>query len=106
MWAIGLCRFGFKIIGLWPENYKTNKNNFVFNIHAIIVFIILTFVFLMPLIWSLIRVWGNMILMIDNLQITLTGIAIWAKFCIMWRKQSGIFKNQETYKVIFLHFLN
>ncbi|XP_067206070.1 uncharacterized protein [Linepithema humile] len=90
MWAIELCRFGLKVTGLWPENHKTNKNNFISNIHATIVFIMITFVSVIPLICSLVRIWGNMILMIDNLQVTITLTAIWAKFVIMRWKRSAI----------------
>ncbi|KAF3054314.1 Odorant receptor 279 [Nylanderia fulva] len=50
----------------------------------------LTFVWGIPLVHALIRVWGNMTLMIDNLRITLPALMILLKYIIMQRKQSVI----------------
>ncbi|XP_011051838.1 PREDICTED: uncharacterized protein LOC105144558, partial [Acromyrmex echinatior] len=41
-----------------------------------------------PLVWALIRVWGDMVLMIDNLRITLPLIVVLFKFIIIrWKRK-------------------
>ncbi|XP_067206063.1 odorant receptor 9a-like [Linepithema humile] len=91
VWAIKLSRYGFKLFGLWPENHKiTNKNMFVSNIQASFIFIMIILVLIVPFIWSLVRVWSDMILMIENLQITLPIIISCLKIVIMRWKRSAI----------------
>ncbi|XP_067206051.1 odorant receptor 82a-like [Linepithema humile] len=91
VWAIQLIRYSFKMTGLWPENHEvTNKNNFVSNIQASFIFIMIILVLIIPLIWSLVRVWSDMILMIENLQVTLPFIISCLKFVIMRWKRSAI----------------
>ncbi|XP_067206050.1 uncharacterized protein [Linepithema humile] len=90
-WAIKLNRCSFKIIGLWPENHEViNTNNFVSNIQASFIFIMVTLVLVIPFTWSLVRVWSDMILMIENLQLTLPLIFSCLKLLIMRWKRSAI----------------
>ncbi|XP_018407527.1 PREDICTED: uncharacterized protein LOC108783456 [Cyphomyrmex costatus] len=70
-WAIKLNRLGLELIGLWPKNDEVPKNNFSSDLRVVIIFVIVTFISGIPLTCSLIRVWGDMILMVDNLQVTL-----------------------------------
>ncbi|XP_025161024.1 odorant receptor Or2 [Harpegnathos saltator] len=85
-WAIGLNRRMLKIVGLWPlENKDTNvallsKLQLLFNV-ATLIFV------LIPALWSLIRVWGDMMLMIDNLQYTLPLLITALKVSILWSKR-------------------
>ncbi|XP_067206064.1 odorant receptor 22c-like [Linepithema humile] len=91
VWAIKLNRCAFKMIGLWPENQEeTNTNNFFSNILASFIFIMITLVLVIPLIWSLVRIWSDMILMIDNLQLTIPIILSCLKLVIMRWKRSAI----------------
>ncbi|EFN82991.1 hypothetical protein EAI_13719 [Harpegnathos saltator] len=75
-----------KIVGLWPlENKDTNvallsKLQLLFNV-ATLIFV------LIPALWSLIRVWGDMMLMIDNLQYTLPLLITALKVSILWSKR-------------------
>jgi len=93
VWAIELNRFSLKMIGLWPENYETiNKNDFISNIQASIIFIMIILLLAIPLIWSLVRIWGDMILMIDNLQVTLPVMVASLKLLIIRWKRSGMLK--------------
>ncbi|XP_067206076.1 uncharacterized protein [Linepithema humile] len=79
------------MIGLWPENQEeTNTNNFFSNILASFIFIMTTLVLVIPLIWSLARIWSDMILMIENLQLTLPLILSCLKLVIMRWKRSAI----------------
>lgn len=86
--ATELNQFTLKLIGLWPKNPKELKGGFVSNIQASFYFIIMILT-IIPLIWSLVQVWSDMILMVDNLQVTLTLITSCLKFVIMRWKQSG-----------------
>ncbi|XP_067206065.1 odorant receptor 22c-like [Linepithema humile] len=91
VWAIKLNRVAFKMIGLWPENQEeTNTNNFFSNILTSSIFIMITLVLVIPLIWSLVRIWSDMILMIENLQVTLPLILSCLKLVIVRWKRSAI----------------
>lgn len=92
VWATELNRFGLELVGLWPKTDKTVKNNFISDLRVGGIFVVITFLSLVPLVWSLVRVWGDMILMIDNLQITLPlAVASLKLFVIRW-KRSGVLK--------------
>ncbi|XP_070152485.1 odorant receptor 10-like [Polyergus mexicanus] len=95
-WTIGLNRCMLRIVGLWPQDSNSRetllpKLRLLFNV------ITLIFVLTIPAVMSLIRVWGDMILMIDNLQYTLpllitptwlTGTVL--KVSIMWCKKKAL----------------
>jgi len=92
VWAVKLNRFSLNIVGLWPEKHEAvNKNSFVSNIQAGIIFMIILLL-VVPVVCSLVRVWSYMLLMIDNLQVTLPLIMVCLKIIIMRWKHSGIFK--------------
>nr|XP_012220510.1 PREDICTED: uncharacterized protein LOC105671151 [Linepithema humile] len=90
MWATELNRCGLELVGLWPKIDEKVKNNFVSDLRVCIVFIIVTFLSVVPLVWSLVRVWGDMLLMIDNLQVTLPLIVVSMKLLIIRWKRSAI----------------
>ncbi|XP_018354226.1 PREDICTED: uncharacterized protein LOC108755609 [Trachymyrmex septentrionalis] len=89
-WAIKLNRLGLELLGLWPKSDKISKNNFSSDLRVIIIFVIVTFVSGIPLACSLIRVWGDMILMIDNLQITLPLLVVSLKLVVLRWKQTAL----------------
>lgn len=91
-WAVELNRLGLEIVGLWPKSEEVSKNKFASDLRVISVFVIVTFVSGIPLTCSLIRVWGDMILMVDNLQITLPLLVVSLKLVIMRWKQTGMAK--------------
>lgn len=93
MWAIELNRFGLELVGLWPKTDETMKDNFVSDLRVCIVFVVVTLLSVIPLIWSLVRVWGDMILMIDNLQVTLPLVVVTLKLLIIRWKRSGVLKK-------------
>ncbi|GAB1864520.1 Odorant receptor [Camponotus japonicus] len=89
VWAVELHRLGLELIGLWP-NCKTDeatKKGHGSDIRVGLAFITVILVSGVPLIWALLRVWGDMVLMIDNLRITLPLIVVSIKFVIMrWKR--------------------
>lgn len=89
-WAIGLNRCMLKIVGLWPEESKDQREEFLSKIRLLINITTLMFVLTIPSLVSLITVWGDMILMIDNLQFTLPFLILIMKNFIMWYKRGGI----------------
>lgn len=88
-WAIGINRFTLKMIGLWPDEKLNNRQKFLANLRAFAIFTTVVTVSIIPGIFSLIRVWNDMISLIDNLQITLPMIATSIKIIIMWLRKEG-----------------
>ncbi|XP_025989907.2 odorant receptor 43a isoform X2 [Solenopsis invicta] len=85
VWAVEINRIGLELIGLWPN--ETIKNTFVSDLRMGMIFFIVTFLSIIPLLCSLIRVWGNMILVVDNLQVTLPLLVVSLKIIIMrWNR--------------------
>ncbi|XP_020295865.1 odorant receptor 43a-like [Pseudomyrmex gracilis] len=90
VWAIELNRFGLEFVGLWPAIDKTSKTSSVSDLRVVISFVTVTLLTVIPLIYSLVRVWGDMILIIDNLQLTLPMVMISFKIVIMRWKRSAV----------------
>ncbi|KAL6266486.1 hypothetical protein P5V15_003335 [Pogonomyrmex californicus] len=89
VWAVELNRFGLELIGLWPKTYEITKNNYMSDLRISIIFILITFVTGIPLVWSLIRVRRDMVLVIDNLQITLPlMVAVLKLFMMRWKRSA------------------
>ncbi|XP_011687038.1 PREDICTED: uncharacterized protein LOC105449479 [Wasmannia auropunctata] len=89
-WAIGLNRCMLKIIGLWPEETKDQREELLSKLRLLLNVIMLIFVLTIPALTALIIVWGDMILMIDNLQYTLPLLITLLKVFIMWYKKGDL----------------
>ncbi|KYN05656.1 Odorant receptor Or2 [Cyphomyrmex costatus] len=89
-WAISLNRCMLKIIGLWPEENKNQREELLSKIRFLLNVIMLIIVLTIPALMSLIRVWGDMILMIDNLQYTLPLLITTLKVFIMWYNKGAL----------------
>ncbi|XP_029672550.1 uncharacterized protein LOC115241131, partial [Formica exsecta] len=87
-WAIELNRLSLNWIGLWPKSDEFALKRFGPDIRVGFTFIMITFFSLIPLVYALTRVWGDMILMIDNLRVTLPMLSVLLKLVIMRWKQS------------------
>lgn len=96
VWAVNLHRLGFEITGLWPKSDKCTKKSLWPEMRVSIVFILLIFVSNIPPMCAITQVWGNMVLVIDNLQTTLPQLITLVKFIIIRQKQTGIYP--ELYK--------
>lgn len=57
---------------MWPKTDETVKNSFISDLRVSIIFVIIIFLSVVYVVWSLVRVWSDMILVIDNRQIILT----------------------------------
>ncbi|KAH0954193.1 OrU4, partial [Eciton burchellii] len=88
-WAVQLNRFGLKLIGLWPVSDEVAEIKLA-DLRVVIIFIIVTFVSGIPLVCSLARVWGDMLLMVDNLQITLPLLVVSLKLAVMRWKRAAL----------------
>ncbi|KAL6260524.1 hypothetical protein P5V15_008048 [Pogonomyrmex californicus] len=89
-WAIGLNRFMLKIVGLWPQGSKNQREELSSKFRLFFNVITLIFILTIPALVSLIRVWGDMILMIDNLQYTLPLLITTLKVFIMWYNKEAL----------------
>ncbi|XP_018060289.1 PREDICTED: uncharacterized protein LOC108695060 [Atta colombica] len=87
MWAVNLPRLAFEMVGLWPKHYKCIKKNLWAEIWVAIVIISLIFISNIPMICTIIQVWGNMLLVIDNLHTTLPQIIVSVKYVVIRRKR-------------------
>ncbi|KYQ51743.1 hypothetical protein ALC60_09132 [Trachymyrmex zeteki] len=86
VWAIELQRLGFEMIGLWSNTEKFKKSLWP-KIRVGVIFILLIFISI-PTICAVIRVWGDMVLLIDNLQITIPMLIVSVKYVILRWKQT------------------
>ena len=92
MWAIHLQRLGFEMVGLWPKPNKCTKKSLWPDIKIGIILILLIFVSNIPMIRTIIHVWGNIVLVIDTLHTTLPLIVVSMKYIIILRKRMGTFR--------------
>ncbi|XP_011173573.2 odorant receptor 43a [Solenopsis invicta] len=83
-WAIGINQTCLKLMGLWPDSELSRRQKFVTDVRAIIFFTIMMCVAVIPGLMAFVRVWGNMMAMVDNMQISLPFSATTLKFIIMW----------------------
>jgi len=90
VWAIELNRFSLELVGLWPKTNEAVKNTFVSDLRIGVIFFIVTFLSIIPILCSLVRVWGDMLFIIDNLQITLPLLVISLKIVIIRWKHTGM----------------
>ncbi|XP_025161002.1 odorant receptor Or2-like [Harpegnathos saltator] len=89
-WAIGLNRFMLKIIGLWPPDNRDPHVTIKSKIRLLCSIIIMLFILTIPTFASLIKIWGNMMLMIDNLIYSLSLLIALFKVFIIWYKQEDL----------------
>lgn len=89
MWAVELNRFSLELIGLWPRTNEAVKNTFISDLRVGMIFFIVTFLSVIPLLCSFVRVWGDMILIVDNLQVTLPLLVVSLKLVIIRWKRTG-----------------
>ncbi|XP_039307333.1 odorant receptor 43a isoform X2 [Solenopsis invicta] len=89
-WATRLNRFVLNIVGIWPSAHKNAYDKFLSNLHVTFVIAIILFVGEIPAIHSLVRTWGDLLSMIDNLQFSLPfTIAIIKLIDIWWKKTAS-----------------
>ncbi|XP_018303871.1 uncharacterized protein [Mycetomoellerius zeteki] len=91
IWAVNLHRLGFEMVGLWPNSNECTKKSLWSEIWVGIIFILLIFVSNVPMICAVIEVWGNMVLVINNLQTVLPEITASVKYVILLRKRKVLF---------------
>ncbi|XP_070170259.1 odorant receptor 10-like isoform X3 [Polyergus mexicanus] len=75
------------MLGLWPQVFENVRDRFLSDLRTIFSFFLFLFIGLIPTIHSLVRTWGDMIAIIDNLQFTLPLVMTIIKLVIIrWRK--------------------
>ncbi|XP_071561890.1 odorant receptor 4-like [Temnothorax nylanderi] len=86
-WVITLNRSFLSLLGIWPEPYKTPQSKLMINIRVIIILNIIIWSCVIPTFHSLIKIWGNITSMIDNLQYSLPLLIAIMKLVLLWRKK-------------------
>ncbi|KYM88526.1 Putative odorant receptor 13a [Atta colombica] len=89
-WAVKLNRFSLNLIGLWPKTAQNFRQQLMSNFRVLVVFLSITLGLLIPSIHSLTRIFGDIILMLDNLQFTLPAISCSIRIIIFWWKKEAI----------------
>ncbi|XP_029672546.1 odorant receptor 43a-like [Formica exsecta] len=89
-WAVKLNRCTLELIGLWPETKQTTWQKCMRNLRALVVVMSLWIGILIPAIHSLIRIRGDVMLMIDNLQFTLPVFTAMLRVVIFWWKKEAM----------------
>ncbi|XP_053593907.1 odorant receptor 43a-like [Microplitis demolitor] len=83
-WAVGLNRTVLKILGLWYYNNQTRWQTLTFNVQTFI-FVIGIFTFVtFPQTLALIKIWGDLTLIVDNLIVNLPITTCELKIFILW----------------------
>lgn len=93
-WAIGLNRIVLGLLGVWPKNNETKHSKLRSNIRIILTLNIIICACIIPTIHSLLKIWGDILCMIDNLQYTLPLLMAITKLSIIWLKKKG---NMDTH---------
>ncbi|XP_029159448.1 odorant receptor 30a-like [Nylanderia fulva] len=89
-WAIGINRASLKIIGLWPDDKLTRRQKFLANLRASIIFVTMFITAVIPGIIALVKVWGDILAMTDNVQISLPFSITVTKFCLLWQRKESL----------------
>ncbi|XP_039312124.1 uncharacterized protein LOC113004326 [Solenopsis invicta] len=89
-WAIGLQRSMLKIVGLWPQQSQDQHKEFFSKFWMLFNATIIIFVLAIPALIELIKVWGDMIQITENLQFTLPILTTTIKIFIMWYKKGDL----------------
>ncbi|XP_071626221.1 odorant receptor 9a-like isoform X2 [Temnothorax longispinosus] len=87
-WAVKLNRFTLNLIGLWPKVARNPRQKLMCNFRVLVTLLGLISL-LIPSIHSLIKIFGNSLLMLDNLQITLPAISCMIRIMIFWWKKEA-----------------
>ncbi|XP_012538689.1 odorant receptor 67c [Monomorium pharaonis] len=88
-WAVKLNRFTLNFIGLWPNIAQNPRQKLMCNFRVLVTLMGLISL-LIPSIHSLIKIFGNSLLMLDNLQFTLPVISCLIRIVILWWKKEAI----------------
>ncbi|XP_011879047.1 PREDICTED: odorant receptor Or2-like [Vollenhovia emeryi] len=89
-WAIGINRISLKILGLWPDEKLSRRQKFLADFRAFVIFTTMFWVSVLPGLLALLRVWGDMLAMTDNMQIGLPFSITVMKFVIMWLRKKEL----------------
>ncbi|XP_011647466.1 uncharacterized protein LOC105433727, partial [Pogonomyrmex barbatus] len=98
-WAVQLNRFSLKLIGLWPEENVSSYEKMSSNLRLLCVIITISCVCTTPSVHLLLKVWGDITAMIDNILFTLPLLTVSLKLLIMWWKK-------ETFGYTLRHITN
>lgn len=88
-WAVKWNRITLNFLGLWPKTARSYREKLMCNFRVFVAFLGLTICVLIPSIHSLIRIYGDIILMIDNLNFTLPAMSCTIRIAIFWWKKEG-----------------
>ncbi|XP_011350079.2 odorant receptor 43a isoform X1 [Ooceraea biroi] len=88
-WAVKLNRTSLNLIGVWPDPEENSREKLMSNIRVIITFLVVISL-LVPCIHSLIKTHSDIMLTIDNLQITVPVMSTIIKLPIFWRKKKAL----------------
>ncbi|XP_011867926.1 PREDICTED: odorant receptor 49b-like [Vollenhovia emeryi] len=89
-WATKPNRIVLNIFGLWPNVRENPRDRFFSNLRVIFTFVIFVFTGVTPAIHSVVRIWGDLMSMIDNLQTILPCIMTIIGLVVIWWKKPDL----------------
>lgn len=88
-WAIGINRIMLNILGLLADTNDTLRRKILSNLQTFIFVFLIFFWSIFPQVLALIKVWGNMTLMFDNMVISIPMSISGLKLIIAWHNKKG-----------------
>ncbi|XP_026826867.1 uncharacterized protein LOC113562258 [Ooceraea biroi] len=88
--AIELNRLSLTLFGVWPKNNETKQNKLMSDIRVIILLTVILWICIIPSLHSLLKSCDDIMLTIDNLQITLPLLMAVMKLHNIWQKRYDV----------------
>ncbi|XP_025161016.1 odorant receptor Or2 isoform X2 [Harpegnathos saltator] len=79
-----------RVVGLWPPDNCDTREAIKSKIRLLYNFMTMFFILTIPILISLIRVWGDMTLMIENMQFSIPFVNTTFKISVIWYKQADL----------------
>ncbi|KAK0169065.1 hypothetical protein PV327_002811 [Microctonus hyperodae] len=89
-WLIKSTRIGMKSCGIWPDKQRPRWQKILINIQVMILTSWVLYFVTMPSLRALIKVWGNMTLIIDNFTMVLPFTTAIFKLVVIWYKEEDL----------------
>ncbi|XP_011332761.2 putative odorant receptor 83c isoform X2 [Ooceraea biroi] len=89
-WAIEFNRFNLTLLGIWPENNEDKQKKLKSDIRVVLILNIIMWTSIIPTLHSLLKIYDDIMLTIDNLQYTLSMLMALIKLIILWHKKYDI----------------
>ncbi|XP_011501707.1 PREDICTED: uncharacterized protein LOC105365290 [Ceratosolen solmsi marchali] len=84
MWAVGLNRFGLKVMGVWPINEDNESKSFFTELRVPCMILIMFIFIILPQMFGLVMIINDIELVINNLMTNFTACLCCVKLFFIW----------------------